>query len=285
MDDTRAGKKGNRRQGQQRGRAPSTAEAFAPFLGPRIPEQISLQAPEPIEESAVAFTLWDLLATMLWPLTPGIRITSEPWQQPRAVIDRGQPKDMRTMQQEIAKGTGWAAIWKELKTDYKFKRVALRRVFHGRLIGWLGQHPDVLAETLQKSAPGLSAATADALVRSGPGACKAPETTKMIAHGVLVTFAWVDPIVSVMDRDSELDWDVLEELAACVLFGFCLRWCQIGHHWCFADEHFRGRCADHRLPARKPRTRVRLREVRGLLAQSEPERSPDGLGRHDRKAR
>src|SRR5436190_1574605 len=120
MDDTRAGKKGNRRQSQQRGLAPSTAEAFAPFLGPRIPEQISLQAPEPIEEPAVAFTLWDLLATMLWLLTPGIRITSVQGQKPRAVIDRGQPKDMRTLQQEIAKGTGWAATWKKLKTDYKF---------------------------------------------------------------------------------------------------------------------------------------------------------------------
>src|SRR5438309_2208014 len=192
MGNARAGKKGNHRPGQQGGRAPSPPEAFAPFLGPRIPEHLSLQAPEPIEEPVAAFTLWDLLAAMLWPLTPGIRVTSEPGQQPKAVIDRGQPKNIRILQREIAKGTGWAAIWKKLKTDYKFKRVALRRVFHGCLIRWLEQHADVLAETLRKNVPGLDATTAHALVRSGTGVCKSPEITKIIVRGASVTFAWVD---------------------------------------------------------------------------------------------
>ena len=83
-------------------------------------------------------------------------MTSEPGQQPKAVIDRGQPKNIRILQREIAKGTGWAAIWKKLKTDYKFKRVALRRVFHGCLIRWLEQHADVLAETLRKICRGFA---------------------------------------------------------------------------------------------------------------------------------
>jgi hypothetical protein len=88
MGNARAGKKGNHRQGRPRGRAPSrgvalsAVEAFAPYLGSRIPEQPSrigitldgnsLQAPEPIEELAAAFTLWGLLAVMLWPLTPSM---------------------------------------------------------------------------------------------------------------------------------------------------------------------------------------------------------------------
>jgi hypothetical protein len=70
-----------------------------------------------------------------------------------------------------------------------------------------------------------------------------------------------------------------------VLFEFRLRWCQAGHHWCFADEHFRGRCADHSIASEKPRTRVRLREVSESLARSEPERSPGRSGRLDRGAK
>jgi hypothetical protein len=158
----------------------------------------------------------------------------------------------------------------------------LRWVSRGSLIRWLEQRPDVLAKLLQKNVPGLRARAARALARSGPSACGSSGITRIIARGVPVTFAWVIHIVSVIDHATGLNQDTLEqifeELAACVLFGFRLSWCQAGHHWCFASEQFRGRCADHQLPAQRPRTRVRLREVREALARSEPEHSPEGLG-------
>src|SRR5438128_10478309 len=113
MDNTSAGKKENRRQGRLRGRvpspakAPSVAEAFAPFLPSRSPE-LSLAMPEPIDESS-RFSLWNLLVAMLWPLTPGIRVTAEEGQVPKMVIDRGQPRDTLQVRREIAKGTRWPA--------------------------------------------------------------------------------------------------------------------------------------------------------------------------------
>ncbi len=238
--------------------------------------------------------LWDLLQAMLWPRTPGLRTTAGQGEETtcpfckllalsgrcpqcgarwtgtrweRSSIDRGQAKEIVELKREIAEGKGCADVWNKLRT-YEFKAVALRCVSHGSLIRWLEQRPDVLAEVLRKDVPSLDAVTADALARSGPDAYGSFEIARTIARGMPVTFAWVVHIVSVIDYaieamalNMEISEQILEELAACVLFGFRPRWCQAGHHWCFADEHFRGRCVDHQLAAQKPRTRLRLKEV------------------------
>lgn len=235
--------------------------------------------PQVIPEEASPPHLWELLADILWLWTPGTKIVMEEveledgtrGQRQKFVIDRGQPKGMPQLQQEIAEGTGRAAtIWKKLKRDYKFKGVALRQVYAGALIGWLGQHPHVLAEILQKNVPGLDAAAADGLARSGPIAQEPSEILEPIPLGVPVTFAWVDHIVSVIDQAPSPEpniLNVLDDLAACVLFGFRLRWCKHGHHWCFADEHFRGNCADHPVAAKKLWTRWPRERIENVLGQ------------------
>ncbi len=250
-----------------------------------------------LEPEGEPLRLWDLLRDILWPLSPGTRTETKQGQETtcpfcrvpalsgrcpqcearwtgtqweKIVIDRGPAKKAPKLEQEIAEGKEEWAAWNKLRR-YDFKGVALRRVSHGSLVRWLEQHLDVLAQILQQSAPGLDEPglddlTANAVVRFGPGACKPPQIRKIIAGGVRVTFDWVAPIVSAMDRDSELDLDVLDELAVCILFEFCLRWCK-ARHWCFADEHFRGRCVDHQVAVQKPRRRVHLSELRESSAQ------------------
>jgi hypothetical protein len=256
-------------------------ETFAPFLPSQIPEiqfsEIHLSGtqvmpPQVIPEvEASPPRLWELLEGLLWDWTPGLKIVMEKFengeQRERGVIDRGQPKEMLQLQREIAEGTGRnAAIWKKLKSDYKFKGVALRRVSAGALIGWLGQHPHVLAEILQKNIPGLDAAAVDGLARTV--AHEPPQITETIIRGVPVTSAWVDHIVSVIDQAPSPEpniLDVLDELAACVLFEFRLHRCKHGHHWCFADEHFRGDCADHQAAAQKRRARMPRSKIEEVL--------------------
>jgi hypothetical protein len=179
------------------------------------------------------------------------------------VIDRGQPKGMPQLQQEIAE-------WKRRLRTYKFKGVALRQVYAGALKGWLGQHPHVLAEILQKNIPGLDAAAADRLAREGPGAGQAPQITETIIRGLPVTAAWAYTIVSVIDKAPSPEpniLDVLDDLAAGVLFEFRLHRCKHGYHWCFADEHFRGDCADHQAVAQKRRARLPRGKIEKVFRQ------------------
>ncbi len=206
----------------------------------------------------------------------------------------GQAEEVASLAPEEATGDAteqepWATkIWESLKLNHKLKNAALECVQSGTLISWFVDYLDVLAEILRRSFPELGDETAKDVARRGPIVIG---RTDIMDKGIPVSKDWFQLILLVLQKartrvrelastlppikqtrvvggEEVQEWvtnpaiptrdpqsDILDELAACMLFGFKLRWCLYGSHWTFGDEHFKYDCKAHQQEKRKAQLR------------------------------